>query len=408
MAIDLRAPNPPWLEFISSSTTPPTKITAEEKLRNKLAFYRPLPLHRKRPDDTVDFLTKFLNFLPTTEGKNNLAHAVHLCADDSELRDLADNLDDNLLRPLKAKGGRPKKKGSTSSYSRQTSDCAMDTSDPASALSEKSSATSSPLSGKISVLPLPAATAGKSKEKLLPKLLEQEAQKSQPAVRDQEALRFNCLKRDGNKCVILGAWEIHYALDHPDECQGVNTHLVAAHIIPFSLGTAKGTAKEQQALIWDFLFRCFPPVRDLFVKNRHVNCIENVMMIAESLHTPFGDFSLTLEATGTLNKYRVNKDFPRLPSLYKEHIPDTVALASTHPEDLPVPHKDLLSLHAAIANILHATGRGEQIDKIIDDLGDSGYGLSADGSTNVADLLSVSRLCLLAISPSRPSSISEE
>ncbi|KAJ5215424.1 uncharacterized protein N7498_001831 [Penicillium cinerascens] len=137
MANDLRAPNPPWLDFISSSTAPPKNITAEEKLRNKLTFYSPLPLHRKRPDDTDAFLTKFLNLLPTTEGKDNLAYAAHLYAGDSELRDLADNLGDNILRPLKAKGGRPKQNGSTSSYSR-------------------------------------------------------------------EALRFNCLKRDGNKCVISG------------------------------------------------------------------------------------------------------------------------------------------------------------------------------------------------------------
>lgn len=56
-----------------------------------------------------------------------------------------------------------------------------------------------------------------------------------------------------------------------------------------------------------------------------------------------------------------------------------------------------LQLYAAVGNILHASGWVENIGKLIRDLGETGgLALSKDGSTNVGDLLSVSRLSLLA------------
>ena len=54
-------------------------------------------------------------------------------------------------------------------------------------------------------------------------------------------------------------------------------------------------------------------------------------------------------------------------------------------------------MHAAIGNILRATGRGEEIDQLLDDLEGAGSsGLVRDGSTNIGDLLSVSRLSVLS------------
>jgi hypothetical protein len=45
------------------------------------------------------------------------------------------------------------------------------------------------------------------------------------------------------------------------------------------------------------------------------------------------------------------------------------------------PHPTFLAVHAAIENILHLTGRGETIEKLMCDLGDNSAFLAHDGTT---------------------------
>ncbi|KAF7121679.1 hypothetical protein CNMCM5793_009151 [Aspergillus hiratsukae] len=54
----------------------------------------------------------------------------------------------------------------------------------------------------------------------------------------------------------------------------------------------------------------------------------------------------------------------------------------------PLPSPKLLQLHCAVANILHATGRGEKLGRILRDYGATGA-LARDGSTIISELLSV-------------------
>ena len=62
-----------------------------------------------------------------------------------------------------------------------------------------------------------------------------------------------------------------------------------------------------------------------------------------------------------------------------------------------------LAVHAAIGNILHASGRAEVIGKLLYDLGNAGgLGLANDGSTNIGDLLSMTRLSTLSSGWNRP------
>ena len=70
---------------------------------------------------------------------------------------------------------------------------------------------------------------------------------------------------------------------------------------------------------------------------------------------------------------------------------------TSHDPNCHLPEPLYLQLHAAIGNILHASGRVDKIEKLIGDLRETGgLGLSKDGSTNVGYLLSVSQLSLLA------------
>jgi hypothetical protein len=56
-------------------------------------------------------------------------------------------------------------------------------------------------------------------------------------------------------------------------------------------------------------------------------------------------------------------------------------------EDIPLPSPELLNVHYILAEILHASGMGEMIDKHKRDFEEIGC-LSEDGSTNVTGLLS--------------------
>lgn len=65
-----------------------------------------------------------------------------------------------------------------------------------------------------------------------------------------------------------------------------------------------------------------------------------------------------------------------------------------HDGRVPLPSPHLLKVHCAIAHILHATGMAEKIDKILDDT-DAIGGLAASGSTDVAELFSVTKLAMV-------------
>jgi hypothetical protein len=80
-------------------------------------------------------------------------------------------------------------------------------------------------------------------------------------------------------------------------------------------------------------------------------------------------------------------------------MPENTVLSDNH-RLYPAPNKHFLAIHAAIGNILHATARGAQIEKTLDQLGGgSSYGLATDGSTKITELLSVTRLSLLSSNP---------
>jgi len=79
--------------------------------------------------------------------------------------------------------------------------------------------------------------------------------------------------------------------------------------------------------------------------------------------------------------------YRKFPTLYLPILPeDDVVKLTSHDPSVPLPSPTLLGAHAAIARILHATGLGEAIDKIMEEREAIGC-LALDGTTDVEVLL---------------------
>ncbi|KAJ5277168.1 hypothetical protein N7524_003321 [Penicillium chrysogenum] len=175
--------------------------------------------------------------------------------------------------------------------------------------------------------------------------------------------------------------------------------LQPVHILPSALGSFTNNDERQRtSQVWANIFSYFPSLRStLNMSPEDVNREDNIMMMISPLHEEFGLFHFVLEDTPTPNRYRI-KLFPRFASAYIPMLPSNrVITLTSHDHRFHLPEAKYLQLHAAIGNILHASGRAESIEKLIRDLEETGGSvLSKDGSTNISDLLSVSHLSLLA------------
>ena len=121
--------------------------------------------------------------------------------------------------------------------------------------------------------------------------------------------------------------------------------------------------------------------------------MEIVLVLSLPPHKQFGRFSLGLKQTGIVNQYRV-KTFRRFASGLRGFLPESGFVTMTaHDERFPLPSPILLQVHWAIANIHHATSRGEKIDRVLRDYDATGS-LASDGSTDASQLLSVTKLAL--------------
>lgn len=119
---------------------------------------------------------------------------------------------------------------------------------------------------------------------------------------EQAALRADCLRRDGNRCVLT-----HYmdadAFDKlsPDCRLGVlECFTECAHILPFSLGKFNGMSAretENTAAIWVALHRYFPCLVDK-IHADSVNQRGNAITLTMQHHRLFGTFGIALEPTG--------------------------------------------------------------------------------------------------------------
>lgn len=175
------------------------------------------------------------------------------------------------------------------------------------------------------------------------------------------------------------------------------THLEAAHVIPFALGSFQ--AKESEAVdrhttIWDNLKRYFPAICSLSFTSEQVNSEKNILMLDSQLHTEFCQLRLIFEAIGIAHQYRI-KTFADTATGPIRDLPKTrLVKFRRHKGSWELPHPKLLEIHACIGNFLHMSGQAEIIDKVLKDF--EGYGsLAPNGSTNIEDLFAMHGLSLL-------------
>lgn len=318
-----------------SSLGLPTFIEAKTSLDAILANYQALDAS----DDTKHFLQTCFKYFPS-DGQLNFSEDVCNCRNDEELRQLAASIDSGLLRPLLSKGGKTPTLTSSSCMNFDPHD---------------------------------VTTASQNEKRLL----------------------SNSLKRDGYRCTITKCWSSSHNFP-PNEPKAP---LQAVHILPFALGSSfmNEDDRRQSSLVWASIFRYFPSIRSTLNVLENVNREDNMMMMIIPLHVEFGAFHFILESTPTPDRYHL-KTFPSFASLYSILLPwDRVIILKSHDPHFPLPTAEHLQLHAAIGNILHASGRVEIIEKLIRDLeGVDASVISNDGSTDLSNLLSVSVLSLLA------------
>lgn len=271
------------------------------------------------------------------------------CADDEKLRQLVQSIRTGLLIPLKAQGGKT----------------------------------------PTEITPSPRPGVEDSIEDLKSQDIDSVSR------RVQSQLRSYCLERDGNKCLASG----YYSYLHPHPQNAKTARLEAAHIIPFALGsfdTKSGEAVDRHAKIWVNLRRYFPALRRMSFTSEQINSEKNIMMLDALIHAEFGQFKLIFEAAGNAHQYRI-KTFPGIPTRSIEGLPrNRLVKFRVHKGSWELPHPKLLELHASIGNFLHMSGQAEIIDKVLRDFEDCG-GLAPNGSTNIENLLAVSKLSLLAL-----------
>lgn len=220
--------------------------------------------------------------------------------------------------------------------------------------------------------------------------------------------------------MITGAYDLN-SNPPPDV---PTARLEATYILPVLSILDSNFSSEDELVrasaFWKCMRRYFPGLYSHFENvnvNINSNGVDNMMMLIEPLQFKFTEFVFTLKPVpDTPNtshdhghryqyQYRM-RTFNRFSTLYNI-LPSTRIVTFTSHDDgdyHPLPNPVFLETHAAIANILDATGRGELIEKLQREyFGAFGGGgcirrLARDGSTNIGKILSVSCLALLASS----------
>jgi hypothetical protein len=306
----------------------------------RLNSYTPL----KSTDRTKFFLNDFFKVIPS-DGKENLAQYILECKDDAKLRQLVESIRIGLLIPMKAQGGK----------------------------------TPSPIT------PSPRSDLEDSIENL-------KNQNVEPITRSpQSQLRRHCLERDGNKCLATGAYS--HTHDHPRNAP--TTHLEAAYIIPFALGSFQANTEDDKHLhVWNNLTKYFPVLNRMSFERKHLNSEKNILMLDMQLSREFGQFRLIFEETGLAHQYRI-KTFRDTATVPIQNLPrNCLVKFRVHKGQWDLPDPQLLKIHACIGKFLHMSGQAEAIDKVLDDFEYCG-GLAPSGNTNLQDLLAASSLSLL-------------
>ncbi|KAF8470753.1 hypothetical protein BDZ91DRAFT_549653 [Kalaharituber pfeilii] len=329
----------------SSLSSVPNNITAHGQLlcevETRLGMYQPITT----PDNTIPILKSLVRFLPR-DGVYNVCNDILGCSSDEQLRTLAHHFLTALLAPFKSRRKTP------------------------------------------SITPSPRFAAECDTDEIAGELAHSGSRK------DQAWLKAACLERDGNRCVVTGFYDAGEAEKMDFTESELNTMMLeytkVCHIIPFSLGAFSESGLRNSAMSWDAMYRCFPGIRArIGFSPERINEPCNAITMTAPLHEAFDKFKFVLEPTSNDHIYRI-KTYRGFPTAQFRNLPENrlVTLTNHYPMH-SLPHSILFGLHASIAQILHASGMGEYLEKLLRDRELCRF-LAPDGTTDIESLFMVS------------------
>ncbi|KAK2864958.1 hypothetical protein FQN49_004046 [Arthroderma sp. PD_2] len=223
------------------------------------------------------------------------------------------------------------------------------------------------------------------------------------------SLRRDCLIRDHHRCVVSRAFDRPEASkrtgrDGPNAKDDDGQQLVSvsgrfaslevAHIIPHSLmstassgDTSELSESKRSALA---ILRMFDPSAVHLIEGSEIDRPTNAITLTHDIHELFGDFKFYFEEMDpTVNpNYTYRIDSREVYSFNRpEGLPMTRTLLLSPNHTIDPPSSRLLGIHRAISIILHLSGAGEYIDRIIRDMED--VHVRSDGSTELSHIVTL-------------------
>ncbi|OAA66921.1 hypothetical protein SPI_01497 [Niveomyces insectorum RCEF 264] len=210
------------------------------------------------------------------------------------------------------------------------------------------------------------------------------------------SLRGACLTRDRHRCVISRKFSTHeyaerYRLHGDEACDddgvpftrqefGQYEALEVAHILPHSLMKANADAEmdapRQAALA---ILNMFDKGVAHIIDGVDIDRPLNALTLSIRLHQHFGEFQIYFDPVPNQpNTYRI-ESFLLPPVNFTFGLPITRRLYVTEARTVDPPSPRLLAVHRAIAHILHLSGAGDYISRVLRDMEDNV--VRADGTS---------------------------
>ncbi|EEQ33750.1 hypothetical protein McanMca71_003902 [Microsporum canis] len=215
-------------------------------------------------------------------------------------------------------------------------------------------------------------------------------------------LRALCLVRDHHRCVISRVFDAQQAIVRMTQ-YGLNAQdddgnliidgdrgevLDVAHILPHSLTKVDENLQlsDSRRIAIDILNMFDCDVAQI-IDGPRIDSPCNAITLSHTWHNHFGNFDVYFDAIpGEEHTYRINGFFnPAVGAYWGLPVTRKLFLSEERVVDAPSPR--LLALHRAIAHILHLSGAGEYINRILRDFAETG--VQADGSTDIGRIVNL-------------------
>ncbi|OAA53613.1 hypothetical protein SPI_09320 [Niveomyces insectorum RCEF 264] len=217
------------------------------------------------------------------------------------------------------------------------------------------------------------------------------------------ALRGTCLVRDRFRCVISRSFDSDECTkryeEHGDDARDEDgvlfsqqqlslASLEVAHILPHALTKPNASGdldKSREAAL--AILNMFDNGVTHLINGVDIDRPRNALSLAHGFHRQFGAFKIYFDAVpGQSNTYQVQSFLPG-PVTAAFNLPVVRTLFDTENHTIDMPSPRLLAVHRAIAHILHLSGAGEYIDRVLRDMEDNN--VRSDGSTELGRMVTL-------------------